>query len=218
MKRFNRRRAAKSSQPEGLTPKQLEILRYAQEFQSRHGYSPTMQELADRFGVSKVTIFEHLDALEEKGWLSRAKYRARSLRIDPTVELPQPAAGTEGLPLVGYIAAGRPIEAVADDTRVDLGAMFPACSQAFVLRVRGDSMIGEHIADGDYVVCEPCPHPHDGQTVVALLDSSEATLKKFYRDGDRVRLQPANPNYPPIYAQNVNIQGVVVGVVRKMRD
>jgi len=218
-RRARRGRSGRSrqSEPQGLTPRQLEILQFVQDFQRHNGYSPTMQELADRFGISKVTIFEHLDSLERKGWLSRAKYRARSLRIEPNVELPQPQPA-EGMPLAGVIAAGRPIEAVQDDQRVDLAEMFPAKHNTFVLRVRGDSMIDAHIADGDYVIVEPKAEPHDGQTVVALLDNGEATLKRFYRDGGRIRLQPANPSYPPIYVDNVQIQGVVVGVVRKFKD
>lgn len=211
------RRARRTGEPMGLTPRQFEVLQYVQGYQRQKGYSPTMQELADHFSVSKVTIFEHLGALEKKGWLSRAKYRARSLRIDPGVTVPQPQ-GEPGIPLAGYIAAGRPIEAIADDSRVNLAEMFAAHGDTFVLRVRGDSMIEEHIADGDYVVVQPSPQPHDGQTVVALLDNGDATLKKFYREGKRVRLQPANASYPPIYADNVNVQGVVVGVIRRLKD
>ena len=205
------------SEPQGLTPRQLEVLQFVQDYQRRNACSPTMQELADRFAISKVTIFEHLDTLEEKGWLSRAKYRARSLRIEPDVELPQPAQD-EGLPLAGTIAAGRPIEAVADEQRINLDELFPARPTTFLLRVRGDSMIDAHIDDGDYVVIEQKAQPRDGQTVVALLENGEATLKKFYREGSRIRLQPANPNYPPIYADNVNVQGVVVGVIRKLKE
>ena len=211
------RRRTSTGPPQGLTPRQLEVLRFVQDFQRRSGYSPTMQELGDRFGVSKVTIFEHLGALERKGWLSRARYRARSLALEPGVELPAPMEA-EGLPLAGTIAAGRPIEAVADDQRLDVAAMFPRRNNTFVLRVRGDSMIDAHIADGDYVIVEQRAEPRDGQTVVALLDNNEATLKKFYREGDRVRLEPANPSYPPIYAQAPNIQGVVIGVIRKFKD
>lgn len=214
VQRKQRRAGRPRSEPQGLTPRQLEVLQYVREYQRRTGCSPTMQELADRFAVSKVTIFEHLGSLEKKGWLSRAKYRARSLRIDPHVELPQPEP-VVGLPMAGYIAAGRPIEAIQDDQRVDLGEMFPARANTFVLKVRGDSMIEDHIADGDYVIVEQRSEPHDGQTVVALLDNGEATLKRFYREGSRVRLQPANPKYPPIYVDNVNVQGVVVGVIRK---
>ncbi|MCG3180100.1 MAG: LexA repressor [Phycisphaerae bacterium] len=209
----------RSTPPEGLTPRQLAVLQFVRDYQERHGYSPTMQELADRFAVSKVTIFEHLDALERKGWLSRAKYKARSLRIDPGVDLPEPEPGAEGLPLVGYIAAGKPIQAVADSERLDVGSMFGGGS-TFVLEVRGESMIDEHIADGDYVICEQQAEPHDGQTVVALIGNEEATLKKFYREGSRVRLQPANAAFEPIVvdAGDVNIQGVVIGVIRKFRS
>lgn len=209
-----------SRTPDGLTPRQLEVLQFVRDYQQRHGYSPTMQELADRFDVSKVTIFEHLDALEKKGWLSRAKYKARSLRIEPDVELPEPEPEAEGVPLAGYIAAGRPIEAVADDQRLDVDSMFQSRHGTYVLKVRGDSMIDDHIADGDYVIVERRAEPRDGQTVVALVDENDATLKRFYREGPQVRLQPANASYPPIYvdADKVNIQGVVIGVLRKFGD
>ncbi len=213
-----RRGRSGRDEPAGLTPRQLELLRFVRDFQDRNGYSPTMQELADRFAITKVTVFEHLDTLESKGWLSRDRYKARSLRIDPEVTLPEPSGEALGLPLAGRIAAGRPIEAVADDERLDLGTMFPSRHNTFVLKVAGDSMIDEHIADGDFVIVQQRAEPRDGQTVVALLGNNEATLKKFYREGGRVRLQPANPAYPPIYVDDVNVQGVVVGVVRKFQD
>lgn len=118
--------------------------------------------------------------------------------------------------MAGYIAAGRPIEAIADDQRIDLGEMFPTRSGTFALKVRGDSMIDDHIADGDLVIVEQRSNPQDGQTVVALLENGDATLKRFYREAGRIRLQPANSKYPPIYVDNVNVQGVVVGVIRQV--
>lgn len=195
-----------------LTPKQLRILRLIRDYQRKHGYSPTMQELADVLGVTKVTVFEHVSGLEKKGLLRRSKHRARSLELTPRVEFPDESEGV--LPLVGHIAAGAPIEAIENPELVDLGNMFCSPSGVFALRVRGDSMIDEHIRDGDLVVAERRETARDGETVVALLDDGEATLKKFYRDGGRVRLQPANPSYSPIYLDSVRIQGVVIGVVR----
>jgi repressor LexA len=121
------------------------------------------------------------------------------------------------LPLVGHIAAGAPIEAIENPDVVDLGSMFTSPAGVFALRVRGDSMIDEQIRDGDLVVAERRETARDGETVVALLDDGEATLKKFYRDGNRVRLQPANPAYSPIYVDHVHIQGVVIGVLRLYR-
>jgi repressor LexA len=205
-----------SGKPDGqfrqLTPKQLRILRLIRDYQRKHGYSPTMQELADVLGVTKVTVFEHVSGLEKKGLLRRSKHRARSLELTPKVEFPDETDGA--LPLVGHIAAGAPIEAIENPEILDLDGMFTAPSGVFALRVRGDSMIEEHIRDGDLVVAERRETARDGETVVALLEDGEATLKKFYREAGRVRLQPANAAYAPIYADNVRIQGVVIGVLR----
>lgn len=201
-----------------LTPKQLHILTRIRDFRLAHGYSPTLQELASELGVSRVTVFEHVEALIEKGLLRRRRNKARSLELTPRAVLPHEKSGSR-LPLVGLIAAGRPIEAIQDTQYLDLEALFgsPRSSAAprFVLKVQGDSMIDEHIRDGDYVVVEPRTTVRNGQTVVALLPNGEATLKKFYREKDRIRLQPANPNYEPIYVTDCRIQGVVVGVIRR---
>lgn len=204
-----------SGQSRQLTPKQLRILRLIRDYQRKHGYSPTMQELADVLGITKVTVFEHVSGLERKGLLRRFKHRARSLELTPRVEFPDETQGV--LPLVGHIAAGAPIEAIENPELVDLGHMFSSAAGVFALRVRGDSMIDEQICDGDLVVAERRETARDGETVVALLDDGEATLKKFYREKNRIRLQPANPNYSPIYLDNVRIQGVVVGVLRLYR-
>ena len=199
-----------------LTPKQLRILRLIRDYQRKHGYSPTMQELADVLGVTKVTVFEHVNGLEKKGLLYRSKHRARSLELSPEVAFPDESEGV--LPLIGHIAAGSPIEAIENPDVVDLGNMFTSSAGVFALRVRGDSMIDEQIRDGDLVVAERRENARDGETVVALLEpDGEATLKKFYREGNRIRLQPANPAYSPIYSDQVRIQGVVIGVLRTYR-
>ena len=203
-----------------LTPKQLRILTRVRDLRLARGYSPTMQELADELGISKVTVFEHVEALIKKGALIRQANKARSLQVNPELVLPDEEKTTR-LPLVGAIAAGSPIEAVEDREHLDLESLFapPGASprNLFVLTVRGESMIDEQIRDGDYVVCEQRAQPRNGQTVVALIDNEEATLKKFYRENDgRVRLQPANEAYEPIWVtpDRLQIQGVVVGVVR----
>ncbi len=196
-----------------LTPRRMQILTVIRDFQRRHGYSPTMQELADMFGVSKVTIFEHVEALVEDGLLRRSPHKARSLELTSAAVFPDERSTR--IPLVGRIAAGAPIEAVQGPDVVDLEEVFAGKGECFVLQVRGDSMIDEHIRDGDYVVVRRQDTARDGQTVVALLETGEATLKKLYREGDRIRLQPANPSYEPIYVDNIAIQGVVVGVLRK---
>lgn len=203
-----------------LTPRQLQILTRIRDLRLTRGYSPTMQELADAMGVSKVTVFEHVEALIKKGALVRQPHKARSLGLSPDVQLPDEARSTR-LPLVGTIAAGSPIEAVEDREHLDLESLFAPRSsttgQHFVLRVRGSSMINDQIRDGDYVVCEKRDAYRNGQTVVALLDSGEATLKRYYRERDgRIRLQPANEAYEPIWVEpdRVQIQGVVIGLVR----
>jgi len=196
-----------------VTPRQMEILRYIRDYRARNGYSPTMQEIGDSLGLTKVTVFEHLEALERKGALQhRAKHKARSLQVSAKFDFPDERPTL--LRLAGRIAAGRPIEAVEDIETVDLEEVFARGGETFVLRVTGNSMIDEQIRDGDYVVCERRDTPRNGETVVALLDDGEATLKKFYRDGSRVRLQPANPDFRPIYPTKVSVQGVVVGVLR----
>ena len=198
-----------------LTPKQLRILTLIRDYQRKHGYSPTMQELADTLGVTKVTVFEHVTGLEKKGLLRRSRHRARSLELTSRVEFPDEAP--HRLRLVGHIAAGVPIEAVENQEDLDLAELFESRSGAFVLQVRGNSMIDEQIRDGDFVICERRDTARNGETVVALLDDGDATLKKFYKEGSRVRLQPANPDFKPIYVETVRIQGVVMGVVRSCR-
>ncbi|MFW6066304.1 MAG: transcriptional repressor LexA [Planctomycetota bacterium] len=198
-----------------LTPKQLSIVRYIREFRRREGYSPTMQQIGDHLGCTKVTVFEHVNALVEKGVLHRGpKHKARSLQVSDKFELSEQRPTR--IPLAGRIAAGEPIEAVEDVEHLDIEEMFDSGKDTFVLEVTGNSMIDEQIRDGDYVICERRNTPHNGETVVALLPEGEATLKKFYKEGNRIRLQPANPDYQPIYTRNVNIQGVVVGVVRRV--
>ncbi len=198
-----------------VTPRQLDILRLIRDFRSNRGYSPTMQELADQLGVSKVTVFQHIGALVEKGLIRKSRHRARSLALTSRVKFQEQQAA--GLPMLGYIAAGTPIEAIQGDQKLDVASMFSAPGEQFVLRVRGQSMLDEQIRDGDYVVVQPEVDPKDGQTVVALLADGEVTLKRFYREGKRIRLQPANEAYEPIYvaADKLTIQGIVIGIMRR---
>ena len=196
------------------TPKQLKILVSIRDFRVRNGYSPTMQELADQLGVSKVTIFEHVEALEKKGLILRARNRARSLEVSPTVKLPDESKPTS-YPIVGTIAAGHPIEAVENRETLELENLFNTRHGTYVLRVKGNSMIEDHIADGDYVIIERRESARDGETVVALLEDGQATLKRFYKERGRIRLQPANAAMSPIYVdKDVKIQGVLIGVLR----
>ncbi len=198
-----------------VTPRQLEILRLIRDSQSNRGYSPTMQELADHLGVSKVTVFQHIEALAEKGLIRKSRHRARSLALTERVEFHE--QDSERLPLLGYIAAGAPIEAIQGDQKLEVASMFRKPGENFVLQVRGESMIDEQIRDGDFVIVRSGSQPKDGQTVVALLEDGEATLKRFYREGKKIRLQPANEAYEPLYvrADKLTVQGVVIGILRK---
>src|SRR3954471_14134450 len=179
-----------------LTPRQLDVIVAIRNYRHLHGYSPTMQELADQLGTSKVTIFEHVGALEKKRVLRRDKHKARSLEIISDERLPDEERSTK-LPLLGTIAAGSPIEAVENREELDLEQMFQSRSGVYVLRVRGESMIEDHLCDGDYVVIERRDTARNGEQVVALLDTGEATLKRYYREAGKVRLQPANATMEP---------------------
>ena len=193
----------------------MDILRLLRDYRSRFGYSPTLQEIGDALNLTRVTVFEHVGALERKGALLRGpKHKARSLRVAPEYEFPEDRPTR--LPLIGRIAAGGPIEAVENPESLDLEHVFDRPGETFVLQVTGSSMIDEQIRDGDYVVCQRRETARDGETVVALLDDGEATLKKFYREAGRIRLQPANEAYDPIYADHVDVQGVVIGVLRTL--
>lgn len=173
-----------------------------------------MQEIGDHLDLTKVTVFEHVGALEKKGLLLRGeKHKARSLQVSEKFDFPDEQKPTR-IPMLGHIAAGSPIEAIENREFLDLEDLFPADTNTFVLKVRGESMIDDQIADGDYVVCQRRNSARDGEMVIALLDNGEATLKRIYREGGRIRLQPANANYDPIYIDHVDIQGVVIGMIR----
>lgn len=199
-----------------LTPRQLDVLVAIRNYRHLNGYAPTMQELADQLGTSKVTIFEHVGALERKHVLKRDKHKARSLEITSEEMLPDEERTTK-LPLLGNIAAGAPIEAVENREELDLETLFRSKHGVYVLRVRGESMIDDHLCDGDYVVIERRESARSGEQIVALIDGQEATLKRYYKEsGGRVRLQPANRSMEPriLEADRVKIQGVVIGVLR----
>lgn len=200
-----------------VTPKQLRILRLIRESRIVRGYSPTMQELADELGVSKVTVFEHVESLIKKGALKRDPNKARSLSVCDRA-LPD-EDNPLAFPLVGKIAAGYPIEKYEQSDQLDLADLFgPRVGHkggSFALRVDGDSMKDEGILDGDYVIIERRETARNGERVVALLPNGETTLKTFYREGDKIRLQPANPEFEPIIVKSCKVQGVVTGVLRR---
>src|SRR4029079_9264068 len=200
-----------------LTRRQRDVLEVIRTFIARHGYSPSLEEIGHPLGLSSVaTVHKHVSHLVEKGLVRRVWNQNRSIDL---VDLPQRQDGGAALPLMGTIAAGSPREAVRSEEEVPVPAdMVPRGGKpAYVLRVRGDSMIDEQIRDGDLVVVEERPQARDGETVVALVDGYEATLKRMYREGASVRLQPANASMHPLTlaADRVQVQGVVVGVIRK---
>ncbi len=201
-----------------LTPKQLRILQLIRDSRIRRGYSPTMQELADEIGVSKVTVFEHVEALIKKGALVREPNKARSLSIAEGIAVPDESRPLR-YPMVGKIAAGNPIEKVADIDEIDiadfLGASEEKGDSMFALKVDGDSMRDEGILDGDIILLERAQVAHNGDRIVALLEDGQTTLKTFYKEADHIRLQPANPDFEPIRVKFCQVQGIVKGVVRK---
>ena len=201
-----------------LTPKQLKILQLIRDWRVRKGYSPTMQELADEIGVSKVTVFEHVEALIKKGALIREPNKARSLSIADGIAVPDEARPLR-FPLVGKIAAGYPIEKIADADEVDLSELLRPSTRrgdsTFALQVEGDSMRDEGIMDGDFVLVERTEVARNGDRVVALLPDGSTTLKTFFKEDDHIRLQPANPDFDPIRVKYCQVQGIVKGVVRR---
>jgi len=200
-----------------LTPKQLKVLELIKISRIKNGYSPTMQELARELGVSKVTVFERVEALIRKGALNREANKARSLSIADAYTSNQ---GTPmRFPLVGRIAAGMPIERCEDQDSLDLSEMFEVRvgqqGETFALKVEGQSMKDEGIMDGDYVLVKQQSVANNGDRVVALLPDGETTLKTFFNEPDgSIRLQPANDEFEPIVVTDCHIQGVITGVVR----
>jgi repressor LexA len=215
-----------SQNQESLTPRQVQALNEITDFQNRFGYSPTIGELADRLSISRTTAFEHIGQLRKKGFISAPQGKARSLTPSSKARkllrhIPdQKSAGieesAEGIPLVGKVAAGLAVEAVENKEYFSLESCFGNRNDIFALEVRGDSMVGENIREGDFVICKRTPAATDGQLVVAIVDNDNATLKRFYKEPGRARLQPANDNYEPIYSDNCRIEGVVIGLVRKL--
>src|SRR5579862_6680379 len=198
------------------TPKQLQILKLIHQFQEEHGYSPTYAELAKQLGVSTITVFEHLEALERKNAIRRRRHEARSVEIiEPNFLREQTTR--KSLQIKGAIAAGAPIEAVEVNTteELPLGEVFGCKPNSFMLRVKGDSMIEDHIMDGDLIVVEGRDTANDGEIVVALDENGQATLKRFYRENGKIRLQPSNPTMPPIIVDNCKIQGEFKGLIRR---
>ena len=205
--------------PITLYRRQKQILDFIKQYIDKYGYSPTLGEIAEAIGVSSLaTVHEHLQALTTKGVIKRFEGAVRGIEI-----LEQKISSTlqvVELPVLGFIAAGQPIMTYTDpDATIKVSpSMVSGKKRSYVLQVKGDSMIEDGILDGDYVIIEEQNTAHDGDTVVALLDNGLATLKKFYREPNRIRLEPANASMSPIYVDDpdsMKIQGKCVGVIRR---
>ena len=213
-----------------LTKKQYQVLSFLHSFLQNEGYCPSFEEIGKYLKLSSLaTVHKHICELERKGYIRRGRNRSRSIEI-MKIQHPIPLAGSKGgmhfsagekrdmlLPFLGRIAAGKPLEAIPNNESLSLKE-FAKNEKVFVLQVKGDSMIDEHICSGDFVVVEKTPVPNSGDTVVALLENGEATLKKYFREkGGLIRLQPANASMQPIYIpeQDLKIQGRVIAVLRK---
>jgi repressor LexA len=206
-----------------LTKRQKEVLDFLVAFVNKHGYSPSFEEIGRALRLTSLaTVHKHISTLERKGFIRRGYNQSRSIEV---TQLPKPVReqvlGRQAidLPLAGRIAAGRPLEAIEGRETLSLGE-FARSDNSFVLQVKGNSMVEDHILDGDYIVVEPTQVANTGEIVVALVGNEEATLKRFYREpGGKVRLQPANAEMQPIIvpAADVKIQGRVISVLRKYR-
>lgn len=197
---------------ETLTKRQKELLDFLSEFIKSHDYAPSYREIGDGMKLGSIaTVAAHINNLKMKGYLTKDFREARSLQLTPRWD-----ERVFEVPLMGLIAAGSPIEAIRTNETIDIPKDMMG-KNVFALKVRGDSMIEEGIFDGDYIIIEQTSTPNNGDIVVALLDNENATLKRFYREKDHVRLQPSNPKYGPIRVKKVMIQGRVKGVIRKFR-
>ncbi len=200
----------------GLTRRQAEILTFIQRHGDTHGYPPSVREIGRALGLSSSsTVHSHLAALEKKGYVRRDPSKPRALEILRN-EQAIPPKKVVPLPIVGRVAAGTPLLAQENiEDYFPLPVDFIRGDDVFILRVQGDSMIGAGIFDGDYVIVRRQPTARNGDIVVARLED-EATVKRFFRESDHVRLQPENPALEPILSRDVHIEGKVVGLIRKM--
>jgi repressor LexA len=204
-----------------ITKRQRQVYDFIHGFVQKNGYSPSFEEIGSGMGLSSLaTVHKHISNLEKKGLIKRDYNRSRSIDVLPVRGLfkrqVQKAPTELALPLLGRIAAGQPIEAIENAETISLGDITRS-KDVFVLQVKGESMKDEHIVDGDYVLVEKTNTSRDGEIIVALVDGTDATLKRLYREGVNIRLQPSNAAMKPIIvpARSVQIQGRVIGVLRK---
>jgi repressor LexA len=200
-----------------LTKRQKQMVDYLENYIDEHGYAPTLAEVGEYFGLSSLaTVHKHLRNLETKGFIRRTHNHSRALEIAGKMN---GSMAARGLPLLGQVAAGSPIDAIEGNDTISVPEQFVRRENTFCLRVKGESMVEEGIRDGDYIIVEGRDAANQGETVVALI-GDEATVKKYYRENDgRIRLQPANPSMEPIYVpeEGLQIRGVVVGLMRHYR-
>ena len=208
-----------------LPKRKKQLLKFLNNYIKKNSYAPTLTEIAKKFNLSSVaTVHEHLEYLEKEGFIKRNKRDIKIINhanldtLGMNYDEAYIASTTIELPVVGLITAGQPIEAIEDrDISLAVPQELIKNKSSFILKVKGDSMVESLIADGDYVVCEKTEIAHDGDIVVALLDDGSATLKKFFKHKNFVRLQPANKKYRPIKVKNITIQGRVTGIIRKYK-
>lgn len=201
--------------PPVIYKRQKQILDFLAQYIDTNGYAPTLKQIAKALDVSSLaTVHEHLQALEKKGLIRKKNGAVRGIVL--TEHIPHTSQGLE-VPIMGYIAAGSPIEQYTDpNATISISpAMVSSSKRVYVLQVRGESMIEDGIWDGDHVIIEQQERADNGDIVVALLDNGLATLKRYYKEPNRVRLEPANRTMSPIYAKNVTVQGKVVGLIRR---
>lgn len=203
-----------------LTKRQKQVVDFVARFVDDNGYSPSYEEIAQGLDLASLaTVHKHILALEGKNYLKRGFNRSRSLDLGPKYLQEHRRQREMEVPLLGRIAAGRPVEAVEQRATLSF-ADFAGHRDTYALEVRGDSMIDDHICDGDMILVERTTDVHDGEIIVALISGSETTLKRIYREpGGRVRLQPANASLQPIYVQasELEIQGRLLAVLRKYK-
>jgi len=198
-----------------LTARQKEIYDFIQSYIYSHGIAPSVTEIRDKFNLGSLgTIHKHLKALEKRGCIRRSKGHARAIEI-----VNDSQSVSYNIPMLGLIAAGSPIEALEIPDTLAIPEEMLGHGSTFSLQVNGDSMIEDGINDGDYIIVESRSHASNGEIVVALIDGNEATVKRFFAEGDKIRLQPSNKNMSPILvaANTVTIRGVVIGLIRKYR-
>jgi len=201
-----------------VTRRQKEVLDYLRAFIAQRGYSPSLEEIGAHFGLaSPNAVFKHLQALERRGFIRRHTHSARSIEVLEPAGVSRPEA--VALPLLGAIAAGAPIEALEQAEAIHVPADFTGRGSHYVLRVKGSSMIDAHIQEGDFIIVQETEAAANGDLVVALVDGDGATLKRYFREGGRIRLQPANPDMAPLFVEEsqLRIRGIVVGIMRKYR-